>query len=74
MSECYHLKPTPCQACVHYLSVNQSVSQLIELTNLSVSKKVSVTSLSLPPTHCVLMSVNQSESQLKVLTNISVNK
>lgn len=37
MSECHNLAPTPYQVCF-LLSVNQSVSLLIELTNLSVSK------------------------------------
>ena len=51
MSECCHPTPTPYPVCV-LLSVNQSVSQLIVLTNFSVSKWVSAGTLALPPIQC----------------------
>ena len=47
-----HPTPTPYPVCV-ILSVNQLVSQLIVLTNFSVSEWVSAATLPLPPTQCV---------------------
>ena len=63
MSECCH--PTFGPALCFLLSVNQSVSQFIALTNFSVSKWVSAAALPLPFTQCV--SFFQSTSLAHVL-------
>ena len=63
MSECCHPTFSPTQCFL--LSVNQSLSQLIVLTNFSVSKWVSAAALPLPFTQCV--SFFQSTSLAHVL-------
>ena len=68
MSECCH--PTFGPTLCFLLSVNQSVSQFIVLTNFSVSKWVSAAALPLPFTQCVSFFQSTSLAHVLIYKNI----